>query len=263
MSGEKPKGLSNVTVILMIITALFFDLLQFLLSYIYMDWLVGIFAGLTFFLWFLMKGIKLLKPKRLAALGGASIVEMVPIPFIASLPAWTAAVVYTALDSKIKAAIPGADMTKLGVNGVSNWKELKNHQFNPNNSYRVVGESGYREFADQGIVRASPTGTPTQMAGRFNIGNRTTSFPSFAKGAPDLSYGGPGDDKYIFETSEPLYRRGDINPVNKREIGGRHYADRPIDKMTGRVIEKMPKSMIDEVYRVDKRGRIFKREKLS
>ncbi len=113
MEGEKPKGLSNVTVGLMIVTALFFDLLQVLLSYVYMDWLVGIFAGLTFFLWFMMKGVKLLKPKRLAALGGASLVEMIPIPFVASLPAWTAAVIYTALDAKITktlSKIPGGQI---------------------------------------------------------------------------------------------------------------------------------------------------------
>lgn len=53
-----------------------------------------------------------MKPKRLLAFGGASILEIIPIPFLAALPAWTAAVIYLALDSKIKKIAPGLDIIK-------------------------------------------------------------------------------------------------------------------------------------------------------
>ena len=97
------KGLSTITIQLMITVALFFDLLQFLFAFIYMDWLVGIFAGLTFWLWFYMKGVKisLKSPKRLAGFSITAILEMIPIPFVASLPTWTAFVVITAIQNRI------------------------------------------------------------------------------------------------------------------------------------------------------------------
>ena len=106
------KGLNNVTVALMVSAALFFDALQWLLTFIFMGWLVGIFAALTFYLWFKMHGISFMKTKRLLTFGGASFIEIVPIPFLSALPAWTAAVVYLALDSKIKKIAPGLDIIK-------------------------------------------------------------------------------------------------------------------------------------------------------
>ena len=85
-----------------------------------MGWLVGIFAGLTFWLWFKIKGISFMKPKRFAAFGTASLIEMIPIPLVASLPAWTAAVLYLALDSKLKsviAAVPGGNLATNAMSG--------------------------------------------------------------------------------------------------------------------------------------------------
>ena len=104
------KGLKNTTISLMIAVALFFDALQALLTLIFMGWLVGIFAALTFYVWFKSHGISFMKPKRLFAFGGATIAEV--IPFLSVLPAWTAAVSYLALQSKIQEVIPGADITK-------------------------------------------------------------------------------------------------------------------------------------------------------
>ena len=89
----------------MVAVALFFDTLQILLGFIYLGWAVGIFAGLTFYVWFKMHGLSFMKPKRLFAFGGASILEIVPIPLLASLPAWTAAVLYLTLNSKVKKAV--------------------------------------------------------------------------------------------------------------------------------------------------------------
>lgn len=111
MSEDKnKKGLTNQTIIFMLAVALFFDALQTLLAFIFMDWLVSIFAGLTFYLWFKIKGMSFMKPKRLAAFGGASLVEM--IPALAVLPAWTASIAYLAIDSKIKKVVPKLDIIK-------------------------------------------------------------------------------------------------------------------------------------------------------
>ncbi|MBI2086783.1 MAG: hypothetical protein HYT69_01265 [Candidatus Zambryskibacteria bacterium] len=110
---KKEKGLKTNTVVLMISVAFFFDALQALLTFIFMGWLVGIFAALTFYVWFRTHEISFMKPKRLFAFGGASVAEI--IPFVSALPAWTAAVSYLALQSKIQEVIPGADITKLDI----------------------------------------------------------------------------------------------------------------------------------------------------
>ena len=107
---KKDVGLKNTTIVFMVTVAVFFDFLQFLLGFIYMGWVAGIIAGLTFWLWFKTHGISFMTPKRFAAFGGASLIEMLPIPLLADLPAWTAAVLYLALDSKIKKVAPGLDI---------------------------------------------------------------------------------------------------------------------------------------------------------
>lgn len=104
------KGLNNTTIVFMIAVALFYDALQVLLTFIFMGWLVGIFAGLTFYVWFKMKGLNFITPKRIGTFSGAFLIEV--IPFLSALPAWTAAVVVLALDSKIKKIAPGLDIIK-------------------------------------------------------------------------------------------------------------------------------------------------------
>ncbi len=111
MDEQKEKGLSNTTIVLMVSVAFFYDALQWLLGWIFMGWLVTIFAGLTFYVWFKSKGMSFMKPKRFAAFGGSFIVEFIPV-IGDILPAWTAAIVYLALDSKIKKVAPVLDIMK-------------------------------------------------------------------------------------------------------------------------------------------------------
>lgn len=84
----------------MIAVAIFFDGLQWILAWLFLDPLATFFAYMTFGLWFYLKGIKLLTPKRLATFGGTFILEV--FPWIAALPAITFMVVITVLDTKIK-----------------------------------------------------------------------------------------------------------------------------------------------------------------
>ena len=104
MQEDNNKGLGNRTLVFMLVVAIFFDILQWLLVFIFMGWLVGIFAGLTFYVWFKMRGQSFMKPKRFLTFGGTFIIEAIPV--ISSLPAWTAAITILALDSKIKKIIP-------------------------------------------------------------------------------------------------------------------------------------------------------------
>lgn len=90
----------------MISVAFFYDVLQWLLTFILMGWLVGIFAGLTFYVWFKLRGLSFMKPKRFFTFGTVSIIEMFPFLPLSALPAWTAAIVILALDSKIKKVLP-------------------------------------------------------------------------------------------------------------------------------------------------------------
>ncbi len=84
----------------MVVTALFFDVLQWAATFVFLHWAVTIFAYMTFGLWFFIKGIKLLTSRRIATVGGTLIIEIAP--FIAALPAITAMVVITILDAKAR-----------------------------------------------------------------------------------------------------------------------------------------------------------------
>lgn len=97
---KEEKKLSSTTITLMIGTAAFLDVLQWLMAFLFMDWVVTIFAYMTFWLWFIMKGIKLLTPKRFALQSGTLLIEM--IPFVAALPAISCMVVLTIFDTKLK-----------------------------------------------------------------------------------------------------------------------------------------------------------------
>lgn len=110
------KGLKSTTVVLMIVVALFFDALQALFTPLFLGWAVGIFAGLTFWLWFKMHDISFMKPKRFMAFSGSAIVEV--IPFLSAIPAWTFAVAYLALSSKLQEVVPGKNITKLNVGNI-------------------------------------------------------------------------------------------------------------------------------------------------
>jgi hypothetical protein len=107
------KELKNHTIALMIGTALFFDSLQWLLAFVFMDWLAGFFAFLTFFVWFKFYGMKFITPKRIATMGGAFLIEIIPV--LAALPAWTGAVVILILDMKAKKLLSGDIKGALGA----------------------------------------------------------------------------------------------------------------------------------------------------
>jgi len=112
---EENKGLNSITIAFMIAVALFYDVFQVLINLIpilgqILSALIGLFAFLTFYLWFKLKGLNFANPKRAAYLGGGFLIELVPILNI--LPAWTLAVTLLALNSKIKKIVPGLDIIK-------------------------------------------------------------------------------------------------------------------------------------------------------
>ena len=84
----------------MIGTSLFCDSLQWLMAFVFMDWAVTIVAYMAFWTWFIMKGIRLLTPKRFAIQSGTLITEV--IPFVAALPAITCMVILTILNVKLE-----------------------------------------------------------------------------------------------------------------------------------------------------------------
>ncbi len=106
--AKKEKELSNATIVLMAVVALFYDVLGALFTLVAMYWLVTLFYLLTFFLWFRVYGVTFWKPKRLLTMGSSFIIELIPI--VSVLPAMTAAVLIVALDSKIKKVAPVLDI---------------------------------------------------------------------------------------------------------------------------------------------------------
>lgn len=127
-SESEPKSsLPKTTIVLMTVTAIFFDALQAILTFFGIGLVaspfISIVAGLTFFLWFMMHGISVMTPKRLLGLGGGFFGEL--IPAIDALPGWTAAVWYTISTTKIAevtAKIPGGKLISTAMQAQSGKK---------------------------------------------------------------------------------------------------------------------------------------------
>lgn len=105
--GDTPKQkIPSSTAILMIGLALFFDGLQFFLNLIpfvgnaLSSIFVVPFAWLSFYVWFKIRGVDFVSPKRSLTLFGAGFLELIPILNV--LPAWTLAVVALIITTRIK-----------------------------------------------------------------------------------------------------------------------------------------------------------------
>jgi len=101
-SGEK---IGDTTLVFMLIIAGFYDLIQFLISFIpvlgeILSMLISIFAFMTFYVWFKMYGMNFMTPKRAATMGGGFLIELIPV--VDMLPAWTCAVVILVGTTKVK-----------------------------------------------------------------------------------------------------------------------------------------------------------------
>lgn len=102
---KKEPKISKETAWMMITVAIFFDLISFLINLIpivgqVISIAIPIVAYPTFFLWFMLKGVKLMTTKRIAAMGGGFVVEVIPL--VNMLPGVTASVVFTILSTKVK-----------------------------------------------------------------------------------------------------------------------------------------------------------------
>jgi len=122
---------------------------------------------------------------------------------------------------------------------------------NPKMAYRIADEASYQDFVESGFVRPKSL-TPEWQSKTFanfreGMVDRPTSFPSFAKGEPAWDYLPKEGKGYIYATEQPVIRRGDINPVTGLKVKGRHWAYRPIDETTGKVITELPADKV-KVY---------------
>ena len=98
--GEKEKGLKTTTVWLMISTAVFFDALQALLTWIGLGWVITIIAYATFGLWFAFHKMNFFALKNAGWVGGSFLFEL--IPGLDALPVFTGIVTKIVLPLKIK-----------------------------------------------------------------------------------------------------------------------------------------------------------------
>ncbi len=105
MENESHKNkISGSTAFLMVAVAIFFDLIQFLLAFIpligfILNKLISIVAGLTFWLWLTIKG---LKGRQKLILGGSFFVEILPIPFLSALPVFTGGIIAIIVRDRVK-----------------------------------------------------------------------------------------------------------------------------------------------------------------
>lgn len=92
MSEPHKRRISNTSAALMIGTALFYDVLQIILTFFFigvvLNPFITIWAVLTFSLWFKIKGLSLIKKqgaKKIATLIGSFIIELSPFSFVPTI----------------------------------------------------------------------------------------------------------------------------------------------------------------------------------
>lgn len=114
-TGE--KGLESWKIALMVSVALFYDVVQILLSWIGFGWLIMPIFYLHFWMWFKMNGVKFFTMKRASYAGVGLILETLTAGI---LPAFTFLVLRICLDYKIKKTldkIPAAETFGRAVSG--------------------------------------------------------------------------------------------------------------------------------------------------
>lgn len=95
----------------------------------------------------------------------------------------------------------------------------------PNKFYRTLGDGGLKDALKTKTLRANPAGDGTMSNTTINL-SRPSDVPYFAKG----EIGNYPGNNIVAEVSKPLFKRGDLNPVTKLPIKGRHWGYRNIDE---------------------------------
>jgi len=97
--AQSKQRIDNITAIFMIVVALCYDGVQVFLEWIVIgvavNWILDIWAWLTFYVWFKMKNVSFANPKRALSLNGGFLLEF--IPGLDELPCWTGAVIIMVL----------------------------------------------------------------------------------------------------------------------------------------------------------------------
>lgn len=82
ITAENARIKNWEAILMIVICFLFFDLLQFVLDWliigIAINWIISIFAWLTIFFWFQLKGISFMNPARLVTMLATALVDFIP-----------------------------------------------------------------------------------------------------------------------------------------------------------------------------------------
>ena len=100
--------ISSIWAFIMVGVALCFDAIVFFINLIpilgqIISPIIGFIAYMTFFLWFKLKGVDMMKFKRIATMGTGFLISIIPI--LNMLPEITISVVITIMSTRVK--LPG------------------------------------------------------------------------------------------------------------------------------------------------------------
>ena len=139
------QGLKSSTIGLMAGVALLYDVIQILLSWIGIGWLIIPIFYLHYWLWFGMHGVKFFTAKRARSLGIGALLEV----FTAGIaPAFFVNVLTVALDAKIKQVashVPGGNLALKAVDTKQNKANQAKNASGLNNVERMKAPSGNPE----------------------------------------------------------------------------------------------------------------------
>ena len=118
--ADKPKvayRISMITGVLMVAVAVIYDLAQGLLTFLgigfLVNWIITLWANLTFWLWFTLHGISFWNGKRFGVAGISNVIEW--IPGLSLLPACSAGVLLIWLNTRAEDVLAQVSPTAVAV----------------------------------------------------------------------------------------------------------------------------------------------------
>ena len=109
-TAKKERKISNIKGVIMISTAGMIDFLQFVLGLLLvgaiLNFFISFMALISYWLWFALNGISFTKNMRAVRIGmtlfGTAFAEIIPIPFLNTLPFWTGGIIAIVIMTRVK-----------------------------------------------------------------------------------------------------------------------------------------------------------------
>jgi hypothetical protein len=214
MNSEEEQ-IKGMTLVFMLVVAGFYDLIQFLISFIpilgqVISMLISVFAFLTFYLWFKTYGMNFMTPKRALTMGGGFLVELIPI--LDMLPAWTATVIILVGTTKVKELAAKSAIGGVALTAVDKLASTRKESLGT--SKDSTAQTPTRTRIPLQNTPQNDTIAPTNYTVRQNRPQKAEPFTEILDNKSDKSRGLQTQAEFNSEVARSKERSADVNAQN-------------------------------------------------